>query len=60
MPERNLTEADVDAIADALESRFMQRIDEQIGRGIRGWLMKVVMISVVYLLYMAYAKGIKP
>lgn len=61
MPEeRTLTESDVEAIADALESRFVQRVDQQIGKGIRGWLMKILLVAVIYLLYEAAAKGIRP
>lgn len=47
--ERTLTEADVAAIADALESKLESRFYSNLGKGVWGIIWKVVLAALLFI-----------
>jgi hypothetical protein len=55
--KRLLTDADIEALAEALEDRMLQRFHLNLGKGVLGMIWKGVII--VLLVLAAYGAGIK-
>lgn len=55
-----LTDEAADRIADKVLSRAISKADEAIGAGFRGWVFKLVLATLVFVLGIAASKGIKP
>ncbi|MCG2585522.1 hypothetical protein [Massilia sp. TS11] len=61
MPEetRNLTDADVKAIADEMETRMVNRFYNDLGRGVWGMVWKAIIVALIGLAALGSVKGIK-
>ena len=56
---RSLTDADVEAIVDALEGRLAKKIYNDVGKGVLGMVWKGVLVALVWLAAYGAAKGMK-
>ena len=56
---RNLTDADVEAIADALEERLTANLYNNIGRGVWALFQKAVIGVIITVAAYGYFKGLK-
>jgi hypothetical protein len=56
---RNLTDADVEAIADALEARITSSLYRNIGQGVWALFQKAVIGAIVAIAAYGYFKGTK-
>ncbi len=56
---RNLTDADVAAITDALEKRMTERFYNDIGRGVWSMVWKAVVVALVGIAAYGSMKGMK-
>lgn len=56
---RNLTDADVKAIADAMEERMVNRFYNDLGRGVWGLVWKAVVLALCGVAAAGAFKGIK-
>lgn len=63
MPENNddrlLTDADVKAVVDALENRFVDRFYSDLGKGVWSVVWKAVIVCLIGIAAAGYIKGIK-
>lgn len=55
-----LTHEEAEMIAEKVLEKAVEQADQAIGRGLRGWLFKVVLMVLIFVLGVAAAKGIKP
>lgn len=55
-----LTQEEAEMIAKKVLEKAIEQADQAIGRGLRGWLFKVVLMVLIFVLGIAAAKGIKP
>lgn len=55
-----LTQEEAEMIAKKVLEKAIEQADQAIGRGLRGWLFKVVLMVLIFVLGVAAAKGIKP
>lgn len=55
-----LTNEEAEMIAEKVLEKAVEQADQAIGRGLRGWLFKVVLMVLIFVLGVAAAKGIKP
>ena len=60
MPERTLTDADVEAIAEALEKRITENFYQDVGKGVMGIVKKVFVLALVAIAGYGAMRGIKP
>lgn len=62
MPQdrRALTDEDAALIAEKVLEKTVEQADQAIGKGIRGWIFKLVILALVFVLGVAASKGIKP
>lgn len=58
--ERNLTDSDVEAICDELESRFAKRFYLNVGKGVVGIILRWVLYGIIFLAAYGAAKGHLP
>jgi len=58
-PKRNLTEADVAAIVDALEDRLTKKFYSDVGKGVWDMVWKTVIVGVVAVAAYGASRGIK-
>ena len=57
--KRNLTEADVEAIVDALEERLTKKFYSDVGKGVWDMVWKTVIVGVVAVAAYGASRGIK-
>lgn len=57
--QRNLTDADVQAIVDRMEARLEQRFYSDFGRGVWGLVWKAIIVAVLGVAAYGSWKGIK-
>ena len=55
-----LTHEEAEMIAEKVLEKAVEQADQAIGRGLRGWLFKIVLMALIFVLGIAAAKGIKP
>ena len=62
MPQdrRALTDEEAALIAEKVLEKAVEQADQAIGKGIRGWIFKIVIMALVFVLGIAASKGIKP
>lgn len=60
MSERNLTDADVEAVAEALEKRLTEKFYADLGRGVWAYVRKAFIIVVLAVVAAGAYHGIKP
>lgn len=61
LPERRtLTKEEAELIAEAVLEKAIEQADQAIGKGLRGWLFKIVLMVLIFVLGIAASKGIKP
>lgn len=62
MPQdhRSLTDEEAELIAEKVLEKAVKQADQAIGKGIRGWFFKLVIMALVFVLGIAASKGIKP
>ena len=58
--ERKLTKEDAELIAEAVLEKAVEQADQAIGKGLRGWLFKIILMVLIFVLGIAASKGIKP
>ena len=58
--ERKLTKEDAELIAEAVLEKAVEQADQAIGEGLRGWLFKIILMVLIFVLGIAASKGIKP
>jgi hypothetical protein len=56
---RTLSDADVDAIAAALESRFVERFYGNVGRGVWGLAWRAIVVTIAAIAIYGSVKGMK-
>ena len=60
-PERRqLTKEEADLIAEAVLEKAIEQADQAIGKGLRGWVFKIILMVLIFVLGIAASKGIKP
>lgn len=57
---RALTDEEAALIAEKVLEKAVKQADQAIGKGIRGWFFKLVIMVLVFVLGIAASKGIKP
>lgn len=57
--ERKMTDADVQVLADEMETRLVERFYGNLGRGLWGLVWKVVLLAIIGIAAYGSAKGIK-
>lgn len=57
---RQLTKEEAELIAEAVLERAIKQADQAIGKGLRGWLFKIILMVLIFVLGIAASKGIKP
>lgn len=57
---RQFTKEEADLIAEAVLEKAIEQADRAIGKGLRGWLFKLVLLVLIFVLGIAASKGIKP
>ena len=57
---RQLTKEEAELIAEAVLEKAIEQADQAIGKGLRGWLFKIVLMGLIFVLGIAASKGIKP
>lgn len=57
---RQLTKEEAELIAEAVLEKAIEQADQAIGKGLRGWLFKIVLMVLIFILGIAASKGIKP
>jgi hypothetical protein len=57
---RALTDEEAALIAEKVLEKAVEQADQAIGKGIRGWFFKLVIMALVFVLGIAASKGIKP
>lgn len=61
LPDRRaLTDEEAALIAEKVLEKAVKQADQAIGKGIRGWFFKLVIMALVFVLGVAASKGIKP
>lgn len=60
MSDRTLTDADVEAVADALEKRLVEKFYADLGRGVWGYVRKAIVIVVLAVVVAGAYHGVKP
>jgi len=56
----SISQEDAERIAEEVLNRAVRKADEAIGAGFRGWVFKVVLMALVFVLGVAASKGLKP
>jgi hypothetical protein len=57
---RQLTKEDAELIAEAVLEKAVEQADQAIGKGLRGWVFKITLMVLIFVLGIAASKGIKP
>ncbi len=57
---RQLTKEEAELIAEAVLEKAIEQADQAIGKGLRGWLFKIILMVLIFVLGIAASKGIKP
>ena len=57
---RQLTKEEADLIAEAVLEKAVEQADQAIGKGLRGWVFKIILMVLIFVLGIAASKGIKP
>ena len=57
MPERNLTDADVEALANALKDKIVHEFYRDLGQGVWSWVVKIVFAAMIGLASYGAMKG---
>lgn len=57
--ERNLTDDDVKAIVDQMETRFAERFYGDLGRGVWGVVWKAIIVAIIAVAAYGSTKGFK-
>lgn len=60
MNDRTLTDADVEAVADALEKRLVEKFYADLGRGVWGYVRRALFVMVLAAVAYGSYHGIKP
>jgi hypothetical protein len=60
LDRRQLTKEDAELIAEAVLEKAVEHADQAIGKGLRGWLFKIILMVLIFVLGIAASKGIKP
>lgn len=58
--DRNLTDADVEAVVDALEKRLTEKFYADLGRGVWGYVRKAIVIAIIAVAAYGALHGMKP
>lgn len=58
--DQRITEQEAELIAQKVLTKALEQADQAIGKGLRGWLFKVVILTLVFVLGVAASKGYKP
>ncbi len=57
---QQLTKEEAEMIAEQVLEKAIEHADQAIGRGLLGWVFKVVLMCLIFVLGVAASKGIKP
>jgi len=57
--DRALTDADIRALTDEIETRIVNMIDKGLGQGVRAFLWKIIFFGLMALIAYGISKGIK-
>ena len=57
---QQLTKEEAELIAEQVLEKAIEQADRAIGRGLRGWVFKIVLMCLIFVLGVAASKGIKP
>ena len=57
---RQLTKEEAELIAEAVLAKAIEQADQAIGKGLRGWVFKIILMVLIFILGIAASKGIKP
>ena len=57
---RQLTKEEAELIAEAVLEKAIEQADQAIGKGLRGWVFKIILMVLIFILGIAASKGIKP
>lgn len=57
---RQLTKEEAELIAEAVLKKAIEQADQTIGKGLRGWVFKIILMVLIFILGIAASKGIKP
>lgn len=60
LDRRQLTKEEADLIAEAVLEKAVEQADQAIGKGLRGWVFKIILMVLIFVLGIAASKGIKP
>lgn len=60
LDRRQLTKEDAELIAEAVLEKAVEQADQAIGKGLRGWVFKITLMVLIFVLGIAASKGIKP
>ena len=57
--ERKITDADVDAITESLRRKIITEFYQDLGKGVWGWVWKVIVMAIVGIAAYGAARGLK-
>lgn len=57
MSDRRISDADVEAIAEAIREKMMERFYSDLGKGVWGWMKKIIITAIFALAAYGAARG---